>query len=147
MATIRLYIIEITYANKTMLPDRFWAESDNYVDISGHTYTCKGSRVFNLPDELKPYMIRSIITDRDTTLPVVVTSNKTYILEPATSLQNIGEQLGKVRKTQGITQKQLAEMLGTHQSNIARIESGKDNISINQLAEIAAKLGKRIELV
>ena len=147
MATIRLYIIEVTYANKTMLPDRFWAECDDYVDINGRTYTCKGSRVFNLPDEVKPYMIRSIITDHESTLPIIVTYNKTYLLEPVSLLQNIGEQLGKVRKAQGITQKQLAERLGTHQSNIARIESGKDNISIDKLAEIAEALGKRIELV
>ena len=68
-----------------MPADRFWAECDNYFSINGRSYTCEGSRVYNLPDGVYPYMIRSIITDQNTKGPVLMTYNKAYPLTPATN--------------------------------------------------------------
>ena len=50
------------------------------------------------------------------------------------------------RKEQNLTQKQLAEMVGTKQSNIARLESGSYNPTIEFLQKIANALGKNIKI-
>jgi len=47
----------------------------------------------------------------------------------------------ELRKSKGLSQKDLAEKVGTKQSNIARIESGKQNFSIGTLERIAKVLG------
>jgi len=45
-----------------------------------------------------------------------------------------------VRTEKGITQMKLAEMLGTHRSNISRLEKGEHNPSLDMLLKIAAVL-------
>jgi len=51
---------------------------------------------------------------------------------------NIGNKITDLRESQGLTQKDLAKKIGTTQSAIARMESGKQNIS----SEMLKKLGK-----
>lgn len=46
------------------------------------------------------------------------------------------------RVNEGLTQKQLAEKLGTKQSAIARLESGRANPSIRFLKRVADALGR-----
>lgn len=53
-------------------------------------------------------------------------------------------QLIKVRMKKGLTQKQLAERVGTKQSAIARIESGNANISIAILEKLTQALGSQL---
>jgi DNA-binding XRE family transcriptional regulator len=50
----------------------------------------------------------------------------------------------KFRKEHNLTQKELAEMLETKQSNISRFESGNYNPSLKLLKKIAEKLGKKL---
>lgn len=51
------------------------------------------------------------------------------------------------RTAAGLTQKQLAERIGTHQSAIARLEDADyDGHSLKMLQRIAGALGKRIDL-
>lgn len=60
-------------------------------------------------------------------------------------LKSIGLRIKENRKKKGITQEEFAQMLETKQPNIARIESGKQNISILIYKKIAVLLGMNIE--
>ena len=53
-------------------------------------------------------------------------------------------QIINARIEQNMTQKQLAEKIGTKQSSIARLESGNYNPSYQFLQKIANALGKRL---
>ena len=55
-------------------------------------------------------------------------------------LDEIGNDLERLRVTKNITQKQLAESLGTSQSYISKIENGTVSPSIKSLFRIAAEL-------
>lgn len=50
------------------------------------------------------------------------------------------------RKVKGLTQKELADKVGTQQSAIARLESGKDIPSLTFLMRVAEALDKTLEL-
>jgi ribosome-binding protein aMBF1 (putative translation factor) len=51
----------------------------------------------------------------------------------------------EARSDAGLTQKELAEMVGTHQSVIARLEDADySGHSLNMLARIAAALGRQL---
>ena len=54
--------------------------------------------------------------------------------------------LVKLRESEGLTQRQLAEKTGKPQSTIARIENGNMNVSYGVLCEIASRLGKTLEI-
>jgi predicted transcriptional regulator len=54
--------------------------------------------------------------------------------------------LMRLREAEGLTQRQLAEKVGKPQSTIARIENGNMNVSYGILSEIAAGLGKKLEI-
>jgi len=65
------------------------------------------------------------------------------ILEPEYVLiQRIIEK----RQKEGLTQKELAEKLGTKQSAISRFEAGKINPTIGFLRELAKALGGEVEI-
>ena len=59
--------------------------------------------------------------------------------------QDIIAKLVAARLEKGITQIELAKMIGTQRSNICRLESGAQNPSIDTLLKISAALGKKIE--
>lgn len=50
------------------------------------------------------------------------------------------------RKEAGITQKELAERMGTAQSNISRFEKGSYNPSLSFLNKMAKCLGKDLQI-
>ena len=54
------------------------------------------------------------------------------------------KQLIEARNEKQMTQKQLAEKIGTKQSNIARLESGNYNPSFQFLQKVAKALDKKI---
>jgi len=59
------------------------------------------------------------------------------------------EIIGKItaaRVSKGMTQAQLADILGTHRSNISRLESGGHSPSLDFLLRVAAALNLTIEL-
>ncbi len=60
--------------------------------------------------------------------------------------QSVVRQLKEIRKGQGMTQEQLAELVGTKKSNISRLESGRYNPSLDFLVKVADGLGKRIQM-
>lgn len=57
-----------------------------------------------------------------------------------------GYQIARLRIQRGLTQAQLAEMVGTHQPSIARLENGNSVPSLSFLKRIADALDARIEL-
>ena len=59
-------------------------------------------------------------------------------------MQHIGTRIADLRETLGLTQTDLAKKLKTTQSAIARIESGKQNVSADMLKRISAALGKNL---
>src|SRR6187431_3632692 len=64
---------------------------------------------------------------------VTATTSDTY-------LTRIGTLIRDARRHQGLTQSELADLLGTSQSAVARIEQGKQNLSLEMLARVGEKL-------
>jgi transcriptional regulator with XRE-family HTH domain len=60
----------------------------------------------------------------------VVLSNKT-----------IGERLRTIRRERGMTQAELAEVIGTHFTSISQIERGLRGLTIQQLVKLTRALG------
>ena len=56
------------------------------------------------------------------------------------------EEIILARKERNLTQKDLAELVGTKQSNISRLESGNYNPTIDFLNKIASAIGKQLEV-
>ncbi len=52
----------------------------------------------------------------------------------------------QARREKNLTQKELAELVGTKQSNISRLESGNYNPSLELLNKIARAIGKELEV-
>ena len=50
------------------------------------------------------------------------------------------------RKEKNLTQKDLAELIGTKQSNISRFESGNYNPTLDFLNKLASAVGKELEV-
>jgi len=59
---------------------------------------------------------------------------------------NIGYQIFKLRKKKKMSQAALAKKIGTKQSNIARMEAGDQNFSINTLQKIAQVFNKDLKI-
>ena len=55
-------------------------------------------------------------------------------------------QVARRRIRRGLTQKQLAELVGTKQSSIARLERGTTPPNLSFLSKVAAALGARVEV-
>ena len=56
------------------------------------------------------------------------------------------EEIITARKEKNLTQQGLAELIGTRQSNISRLESGNYNPSLELLIKVAQAMGKRLEV-
>jgi predicted transcriptional regulator len=56
------------------------------------------------------------------------------------------EEVIMARKEKNLTQKDLAELIGTKQSNISRFESGNYNPSLEFLNKIVQAVGKELEV-
>jgi len=52
----------------------------------------------------------------------------------------------QTRKQKGLSQAELAKKIGTNQSNVARIESGQQNVTIKLLDRIAFALDMQLEV-
>ena len=61
--------------------------------------------------------------------------------------QEIVSKLTQARLEKGLSQAQLAEMVGTQRSNICRIENGGQNLSLDLLIKITDALGKDVSLL
>ena len=52
----------------------------------------------------------------------------------------VGENIRKLRKERGLTQKQLGEMCGINEANLRKYESDKQNAKIETIERIAQAL-------
>src|SRR3989344_2358076 len=59
----------------------------------------------------------------------------------------IAYQILELRKKKNISQAQLAKKIGTKQSNIARMEAGQQNFSVDTLEKIAEALGCNVKIM
>ena len=57
-----------------------------------------------------------------------------------------GYQIARLRILRGLTQAQLAELVGTHQPSIARLENGSRSPSISFLERVAQALDAQVEV-
>lgn len=58
----------------------------------------------------------------------------------------VEEQLAELRRARGVSQAQLAAMMGVKQPLVARIETGRvKNLTLRTIARTAAALGARVE--
>lgn len=55
-------------------------------------------------------------------------------------------QVARLRILRGLTQAQLADLVGTKQSSIARLESGLAPPNLSFLSKVATALGARVEV-
>jgi transcriptional regulator with XRE-family HTH domain len=60
------------------------------------------------------------------------------------TLAAIGERLKELRKAAGLSQTQLAEQVGLHQSYIHLVEAGAQNITVTVLTRFASKFNKPV---
>lgn len=58
----------------------------------------------------------------------------------------ISYSLLQMRKRKKMSQSQVAKKVGTTQSNIARMEAGNQNFSVNTLDKLARVFGKQLEV-
>ncbi|MBE6173522.1 helix-turn-helix transcriptional regulator [Enterococcus mundtii] len=57
---------------------------------------------------------------------------------------DVALKLAELRKSAGLTQKQLAQKIGKPQSTISRVETGEMNPSIELVIELARGLDKKL---
>ena len=61
--------------------------------------------------------------------------------------QEIVAKLTQARLEKGLSQAQLAKLVGTQRSNICRIENGGQNLSLDLLIKITDALGKNVSVL
>jgi HTH-type transcriptional regulator / antitoxin HipB len=66
--------------------------------------------------------------------------------EEAQRAYDIGQQVRSLREARGLSQRELAELMGTTQSAIARLEAGGSRPSLATLERLAHALGTTIEV-
>lgn len=58
-----------------------------------------------------------------------------------------GQRIANLRKGRGMTQQQLANVVGVSREHIARIEAGKYSVGLDILVKVAKALGMELEFV
>ena len=61
--------------------------------------------------------------------------------------QRIGQRIADLRKTKGMTQQGLADIVGMQRNHISRIEAGKYSVGFDTLQAIAEALGGTIDII
>lgn len=67
-----------------------------------------------------------------------------HLMEVEEAKLNVALKLAELRKSAGLTQKQLAQKIGKPQSTISRVETGEMNPSIELVIELAQGLDKKL---
>jgi transcriptional regulator with XRE-family HTH domain len=62
------------------------------------------------------------------------------------SPEDLGRALAGVRRLQGVSQDDLAELLGVHRSYIAELEAGQSVLMLERLLRAFRRLGAAIEI-
>lgn len=72
--------------------------------------------------------------------------NYLILLQEEKELLALALQVAKERQRKGLTQAQLAKKAKMPQSQLARIESGNNNVTVATLSKIANALGKKLQI-
>lgn len=80
-----------------------------------------------------------------TTYPLEPISTVALSKEEKAFFAQLGARIAQLRKTQGITQVQLADVLGVSQQTITAYEVGRRRIQVSSLPVIAKTLGVAVE--
>lgn len=59
----------------------------------------------------------------------------------------IGKRIAEIRKSRGLTQKQLSELTGYQRATIAKIENGRYNTGIDIIGKICDALDVRLDII
>lgn len=62
------------------------------------------------------------------------------------TMKRIAQQIREARRRAGLTQQQLADRAGCHQSTIARLERARHDASVGFVAEVAEALGCELRI-
>ncbi len=65
-------------------------------------------------------------------------------IAPHINQEKLGYFIKKLREERGLTQEQLASLLKTAQPAVARIESGRQNVTVDELGKIGEALGRPV---
>ena len=78
----------------------------------------------------------------------IINSNPEVVkeLEKNAVEYQVVREIVNARKELNLTQAQLAQLVGTKQSNISRLESGEYNPTIEFLSKIAQAMGKNLDI-
>lgn len=94
------------------------------------------------------YIIYAILANKHSNF--VISSDIIFVM-PAINhnifAMSLIEQLRTIRQEQGITQAELADMLGLQQSSIARIETGRVETRLSMFEELVKTLGYEILII
>jgi transcriptional regulator with XRE-family HTH domain len=58
-------------------------------------------------------------------------------LSQVVATMNIGDSIKRIREERGLTQQQVADLIGMHRSNYSKIEKGQRDISVASIVKIA----------
>jgi DNA-binding XRE family transcriptional regulator len=67
------------------------------------------------------------------------------LVEAASARRALLGALAEARAESGLTQTEAAALMGTSQSQVARLESGRADVKLSTVERLAATVGKRIE--
>ena len=66
--------------------------------------------------------------------------------ETSVVCKDLAEQIRKIRLSFGYTQKDIAKQLGVVQQYVSKVESGKENVSIDKLIGLASIYNKKLSI-
>lgn len=64
----------------------------------------------------------------------------------STLMRKVGQTFAEARAESGLTQTELAEISGIHQSCLSRLEQGNGNATVSTLEAVAAAMGCKLEI-
>jgi DNA-binding XRE family transcriptional regulator len=67
------------------------------------------------------------------------------LVEAARERRRVLRHLAKERSRLGLTQTEVAAIMGTSQSSVARVEAGRADVKLSTVERYAASLGRKIE--
>lgn len=56
------------------------------------------------------------------------------------------EEIARVMNERGLTQRQLADLLGKSESRVSRLLGGRENVTLRSIANVATVLGFKFEI-
>jgi transcriptional regulator with XRE-family HTH domain len=74
------------------------------------------------------------------------TVGKRRVFEQELAVSNATEMLARVMEERGVSKAELARLMGTSRANVTSLLSGRRNMTVRTLADVAAILGVRVNL-